>query len=285
MLNPESHRPICVADIVRLVEKIAPPVLAESWDNCGLQVGDRKWPVKKVWVALDPLSCVIDAAVGQDVDLIITHHPLIFKPLYNIDLERPEGQIIATALNKRMAIYAAHTNLDSAAEGINAVLARKIGLDRLIPLVPAESSHLSVEPVSSTTSPMGMGRIGRLNPSMTVAELAQRIKRQLRIVNVKVAGRADMLVGKVAVCSGSGGGLLDNFLASEAEVFVTGDIRYHDARTVEDAGRALIDMGHFASEHIMIDALCNLLGRAVTEAGWEVRIEPCDLERDPFEMI
>lgn len=277
-MNLENQRTIRVSEMAGLMEKIAPAFLAESWDNCGLQVGSFQWPVRKVWVALDPLFSVIDAAAGQDVDLVITHHPLIFKPLRTIDLDRPEGKIIATALNSRTAIFSAHTNLDSARDGINDLLARKIGLDRLVPLVPADPSVLE-------TSATGMGRVGRLKTPLTVAALAQNIKRELGLERVKIAGRADRMVEKAAVCSGSGGSLLGNFLNSEAGVFVTGDIRYHDARTVEDAGRALIDIGHFASEHIMIDMLCHLLDDAVAEAGWAVRIEACKLERDPFELI
>jgi dinuclear metal center YbgI/SA1388 family protein len=284
-LNPEDQRSIRVADMVGLMEKIAPAFLAASWDNCGLQVGDLHWPVKKVWVALDPLFSVIDAAAEQDVDLVITHHPLIFRPLRNIDLARPEGKIIAAALNSRTAIYAAHTNLDSTRDGINDVLARKIGLDRLVPLVPLDAAETSATAISSAIGAMGMGRVGRLNPPATVSDLAQKIKKELGLARVKVAGRTDGMVGKVAVCSGSGGSLLDDFLVSGAEVFVTGDIRYHDARAVEDTGRALIDIGHFASEHIMIDMLCNLLGSAVAKAGWDVRIEACGLEQDPFELL
>jgi dinuclear metal center YbgI/SA1388 family protein len=284
-LNPEGLITIRVADLVGLMEKIAPPYLAESWDNCGLQVGDRNWPVKKVWVALDPLFSVIDAAAGQDVDMVITHHPLIFKPLRNIDLDKPEGRTIAVALTSRTAIYAAHTNLDSAKDGINTLLAHKIGLNRMAPLVPADASAMSSATTSSAHGVTGMGRLGRLASSMTVAELAQDIKKQLGLAKVRVAGRADRKIATVAVCSGSGGSLIDRFLASEADVFVTGDIRYHDARAVEDAGRALIDIGHFASEHIMIDALCDLLDRAVKEAGWDVRIEACELEQEPFQMI
>jgi GTP cyclohydrolase I len=276
ILNPEGPKPVRVADIVGLMEKIAPADLAESWDNCGLQVGDLQWPVKKVWVALDPLSAVIDAAAGQDVDLVITHHPLIFKPLRNIDLARPEGKIIATALQSRIAIFAAHTNLDSARDGINDALARKIGLEHPVPLIPADPS---------APDDLGMGRVGRIEPPVTVAALAQRIKNELGLSTVKVAGRTDKMVDRAAVCSGSGGSLLDDFLDCGAQVYVTGDIRYHDARIVEDAGRALIDIGHFASEHIMIDMLCRLLGRAVAEAGWDVRIEACEAERDPFDLL
>jgi dinuclear metal center YbgI/SA1388 family protein len=278
-LNQEGQRPIRVADMVGLMEKIAPAFLAESWDNCGLQVGDLQWPVKKVWVALDPLLPVIDAAVGQDVDLVITHHPLIFKPLRAVDLDRPDGKIIAAALNSRTAIFSAHTNLDSARDGINNELAHKIGLDASVPLVPVDPSAPSAD------ATMGMGRIGRLKPPRTVAALAQQIKKQLGLKNVKIAGRGDRMIDKVAICSGSGGSLLGNFLGSDAQVFITGDSRYHDARTVEEASRALIDIGHFASEHIMIDMLCRLLAAEVAEAGWDVRIEACKLERDPFELI
>jgi dinuclear metal center YbgI/SA1388 family protein len=277
-LNLENQSTIRVSEMAGLMEKIAPTFLAESWDNCGLQVGSFQWPVRKVWVALDPLFSVIDAAAGQDVDLVITHHPLIFKPLRTIDLDRPEGKIIATAINSRTAIFSAHTNLDSARDGINDLLARKIGLDRLVPLVPADPSVME-------TNATGMGRIGRFKTPLTVAAFAQNIKRELGLEKVKIVGQADRMVDNAAVCSGSGGSLLGNFLDSEAGVFVTGDIRYHDARTVEDAGRALIDIGHFASEHIMIDMLCHLLSGAVAEAGWDVRIEACRLERDPFELI
>lgn len=283
-MNPKGQRQVCVADMVALMEKVAPPMLAESWDNCGLQVGALKWPVKKVWVALDPLLSVVEAAAGQDVDLVITHHPLIFKPLRKIDLDTPEGKIIAAAMKAQMAIYAAHTNLDSARDGINDVLARRIGLDRLEPMVPAKPIEIRNDNISEV-SPVGMGRLGRLDPPRTVAHLAQEIKMQLGLTNVKVAGQADRVVGKVAVCSGSGGGLLDNFLASEAEVFVSGDLRYHDARAVEDAGRALIDIGHFASEHLMVDALFQQLERIVSNAGWKVQIAPCRLEQDPFALI
>ncbi len=270
--------------MVAFMERLAPPFLAESWDNCGLQVGDLKWPVKKVWVALDPLLPTISSAARQQIDLVITHHPLIFKPLRKIDLDTIEGKIISTALGARTAIYSAHTNLDSAREGINDLLARKIGLAHLAAMVPAKAGegreHGHLDPPV-----MGMGRIGILDPPLTVGQLAQEIKEKLRLEKVKVAGQMDRIVRKAAVCSGSGGGLLADFMASDADVFVSGDLRYHDARSVEDAGRALIDVGHFASEHLIVDALCRQLSQIVTESGWDVQIAPCLMEQDPFEFV
>ncbi len=269
-----------VLDIIRLVEKLAPPWLSEEWDNCGLQVGDLHWPVRKIWVALDPLPEVIEAACQDSVDLVITHHPLIFKPLHRIDLQTSLGKIIAVALNHQTAIYAAHTNLDSAAGGINDVLARKIGLSRLSPLIPADSTDYA-EP----DAPEGLGRLGELDPPITLKQLVQRIRKQCNLQNIRGAGLHRRKVSRVAVCSGSGGGLLEVFLESDAEVYVSGDLKYHDARRVEDAGRSLIDIGHFPSEHLILQPLAQRLTEAVQNQDWRVTIEACPLERDPFESL
>ena len=283
-MNSDKHRPICVADIVALMERVAPPFLAESWDNCGLQVGDSRWPVKSVTVALDPLLPVIQSAVDQQSDMVITHHPLIFKPLRKIDLSTSEGKIIAAALNARLAIYTAHTNLDSAREGINDVLARSIGLDQLVPMVPAQRPAGSPDSGSDPVG-QGMGRIGVLTEDITVSQWARKIKEKLGLKTVKVAGPKEQIVRRAAVCSGSGGSLLSDFMASGADVFVSGDLHYHDARAVEEAGRALIDIGHFASEHLMVEALVKRLKQAVSDAGWNIRILPCRIERDPFAFL
>ncbi|MGB8721116.1 MAG: Nif3-like dinuclear metal center hexameric protein, partial [Desulfobacterales bacterium] len=102
----------CVNDICHVMEAIAPARLAESWDNVGLQVGHRGWPVETVMVALDPLTAVVAAACRVGAGLLVTHHPLIFKPLERLDLETPLGAILDMALKHRLAIFAAHTNLD-----------------------------------------------------------------------------------------------------------------------------------------------------------------------------
>ena len=283
-MGAKGPKAVCVADICQLMEGIAPGWLAESWDNCGLQVGDPGWTVKKVWVALDPLLSVIESAARGNVDLVITHHPLIFKPLRKVDLDTIEGKIISIALTSRTAIYAAHTNLDSARDGVNEVLARKIGLTDLCAMMPADKNDGPKGAIQDIQS-MGIGRIGALNPPATLADLVQDIKIRLGLKRVRVTGAMDRLIQKVAVCSGSGGGLLNDFLASDADVFITGDIRYHDARNVEASQRALIDVGHFASEHLIIDPLCRQLSQAVRTSLWDVRIEPCRLEQDPFEFV
>ncbi len=284
-MEVKGHKNVRVVDIIEVMEGVAPSRLAEEWDNCGLQVGHLHWAVDKIWIALDPLPSVIQAAVQNRVDLVISHHPLIFKPLKSIDLETVVGQTIETALKNKTAIYAAHTNLDSAQGGINDLLARKIGLTDLTSLMPPPAYNGENTAGGSDDHTIGLGRIGRLDKPLRLEKLALQIKAGLNLKGVKVAGKLKEKVSSVAVCSGSGGGLLNAFLSSGAEVFVTGDLKYHDAIMVENAGRALIDVGHFASEHLIVDPLAQRLASVMQSRGWPIKIEACPLERDPFEQI
>jgi dinuclear metal center YbgI/SA1388 family protein len=273
-----------VDDIIAVIEQIAPLNLAEQWDNCGLQVGSRSQQVEKVWVALDPLLPVVAAAADQGVDLIITHHPLLFRSVRSIDLESAIGKVIAIAVEHRIALYAAHTNLDSAHHGINTRLADLIGLSGLEPLVPANVDPQYTLDRVEVPQP-GLGRIGWLDPPQTVGELVEPIKRCLNLTSVRIAGDTQLKVRRAAVCSGAGSSLMEAFLSSDAQVYISGDSRYHDARAVEEAGRALIDVGHFASEQIVIDSLVDQLRRAAKTAKWGISIEPCRMERDPFKIV
>jgi dinuclear metal center YbgI/SA1388 family protein len=117
-----------VAQFIGILDRLASPLLAETWDNVGLQLGSRNWPVNKIWTALDPLPEVVARACEKDVDLLVTHHPLFFKPVKCINCDTPQGRIAQMALSHRLAIYSAHTNLDSASNGVNDALAQRIGL-------------------------------------------------------------------------------------------------------------------------------------------------------------
>jgi dinuclear metal center YbgI/SA1388 family protein len=271
----------CVEDICQIMEAIAPARLAESWDNVGLQVGHRRWPVATVMVALDPLTAVVHAACRAGAGMLVTHHPLIFKPLQQVDLETPVGAIVATALEHRLAIFSAHTNLDSAADGLNDLLAHRIGLtpDALSPLdAPSlgSSEHASRE---------GLGRVGSLPTAITLEALARQVQTRIPAARVRFAGERDLLVKRVALCSGSGGSLLTAFAGSGCEAFISGDLRYHDARWAEENGRGLIDIGHFASEHLVVADLAQRLQAGLARRGLRVAVVVCDGEAEPFKTI
>ena len=159
-----------VSDFITILNRLAPPRLAEAWDNVGLQVGHREWPVKTVWVALDPLPEVVAKACKSDVDLLITHHPLFFKPIKQIDCASPVGGVVAMAAAHQMAIFTAHTNLDSVAGGVNDVLAARMGLNHIRTLTDRTDARVCklvvfappahVQPILDAMFSAGAGRIG-----------------------------------------------------------------------------------------------------------------------------
>ena len=272
-----------VADIIKVMETMAPLRLAEKWDNVGLQVGQLDWPVRSIWVALDPLYDVVDGACRNGVDLLITHHPLIFNPLRCINFDTPVGSVIQAAAGHKLAIFAAHTNFDSAADGINDLLAFRVGLADLKVLKrgdrPCEDS------ATDDIQKQGLGRVGELEETMELLPLALSIKKKLGLKYIKIAGKPDLPVRRVAVCSGSGSGLMKDFYSSGAQVFISGDLRYHDAREVEALNLGLIDMGHFASEYLAIEVLAKRLDKILTADGKDVKVEACRLENDPFLVL
>ena len=187
----------CVSDMIDLMELIAPPYLAEEWDNIGLQVGDRQWAVRRVGVALDASMAVIEAACEMKIDMLITHHPLIFRPLRSIDCRTPVGAIIQKAIMHRIAIYSAHTNYDKSDEGLNDILARRIGLLNCTAL---ENSK-TLDVTKTETAHQGIGRVGSLPIALKLQELAVDIKQRLNLDAVKIAGRPDLMISKAAVCT------------------------------------------------------------------------------------
>ncbi len=271
--------PATIADIIKAMEALAPSCLAEEWDNVGLQVGQKNWPVQTVWIALDPAPDVVAAACSNGIDLLITHHPLIFNPLRSIDFSTPVGSIIHMAGEHQTGIFAAHTNLDNVIGGTNDALAYRIGLDNL--KILSNDKRLDGN--------HGLGRVGELDKSKELASFALEIKEKLGLKFVKVAGKHNLLVNKVAVCAGSGSSLMDDFFSSGAQVYISGDLRYHDARATEAADFGLIDIGHFASEHLIVDVLVERLAehlcKILLETGIDVKVEAYKLEKDPFTIL
>lgn len=283
-----------VSDIIQIMDQLASPSLAEEWDNAGLQVGDRRWTVRNIGVALDPTAEVVDAACTMKVDLLITHHPLIFHPLNSIDIHSSVGAIIAKALRQRLAIFSAHTNLDKTEGGLNDILARRIGLKNLEILerskepegnILKHKTHHDVFSSFSDDIRQGLGRIGRLQQATQLHRFALMIKKKLKLNSLKVAGRPDLIITIAAVCTGSGSSLLKHFFSSGAQVYISGDLRYHDARDIEAAGLGMIDIGHFPSEYLIVEELVTWLNKIFSENKMSVKAKVCGVEKDPFVVL
>lgn len=263
-----------VADVLEALETFAPAALAESWDNPGLQVGDPQQPVTKIWTALDPVPEVIAKASAARCDLLLTHHPLFFRPINKLDLSQPMLRGAAMAIKSDLAILAAHTNLDSAKMGVNQILADMIGLHCVAPLVP-----------DAADSTLGLGRVGLPPREMTLGELATHINTVFGGGTLRVVGNLDMGLGTVAVCGGSGGSLIPEFLASGANVFISGDFSYHQALEMEAAGYGLIDLGHFRSERIVVEPLAKALKSALDNLGFDVVVKAYTAQTEPFKYM
>lgn len=230
--------------IINIIEKIAPKNLAESWDNVGLQLGDPDHEVRKILLTLDVTKNVVEEAVEQKVDLILSHHPFIFKGLKTLSFDTEKGRMIKTLIQNDMAIYVAHTNLDKAELGLNNYVAKRLGLKEIESLFPAEN----MEVMQEITSDHGLGKIGNLETPLLAKELVDMVKRKLEIEDVFGAGKLPEEIKRVGLCTGSGADLMNVAKFNQADVFITGDLKYHDGQRAEELGLWLLNAGHFGTE-------------------------------------
>ena len=242
-----------VADILTFLETIAPPYMKEDWDNVGLLCGRKEKPVRKILVALDPFRNVIQEAMEEQADLIVTHHPLIFRdPMMALNEDTETGRCLLTLAENGIAAINAHTNLDLAPGGINDVLAQTLGLENIEVVDPAGTD--------SQGRPYGLLRCG------TVA----RQELDVFLGTVKSALRCDGLryvsgsctVRKVAVGGGSCADCMFEALAAGCDTFVTSDVKYNQFRTAFENGLNLIDAGHFHTENPTMPVLAAKLQAA-----------------------
>ncbi|MDR3567872.1 MAG: Nif3-like dinuclear metal center hexameric protein [Syntrophobacteraceae bacterium] len=267
-----------VKDILGWIDSWAPFRFAESWDNCGLQVGNPQSSLTRVLVALDPSTPVLIEARDLGCECLVTHHPLLLHPLRAIRTDSWPGSIVGRAVLSGISIIAAHTNLDVARNGTNAQLVELLGLNVTGPL-EAEPS------MCEDSRYWGMGLVGLMPEETTPRSLAEALNAALGVASVRIAGDLEKKVRSVAVCAGSGGSLLEKAVASGADLFVTGDLKYHDARLAEESGIAVVDIGHFASEKPVLGPLSDFLrSRARAEAtGLEIFVSTS--ETDPLRSV
>ena len=371
-ITPRIH------DLVGCLNTLFPPELAEEWDNVGLQVGDPAIPFSKGVVALDPDMGAVLAACEAGAQVLITHHPLLFRSLKRLTPEDETGRILFHAIQNNLVILSAHTNLDSAQPGLNSWLADlldvhntsplklspghllklvvyvpaghetevadalfaagaghvgqydqcsfrqpgtgtfrpgedsspfigEIGrceevnelrlevivprsrlnkvLSRLLKVHPYEDVAYDLIPLENKRNDVGLGRVGRLENTLSLQEFSERVRQKLGCDTLRVVGSAEQSVRKIALCGGSGASLISTAHRCGADVLVTGDIKYHEAKTAEALGIALVDAGHFATEVLMTGHLTQLLNDAAEQNGWEATFQAYDGAIDPFRTV
>jgi dinuclear metal center YbgI/SA1388 family protein len=356
-----------IRKITAALESWAPPASKLDYDNVGLQVGDASREVDRVLVALDLTPAVIEDAEKTGAGLIVTHHPLLFRPLKRVASDDPPGALALRLAEARIAYYAIHTNLDAAPGGVSFALAEQIGLRdirflqplegklvKLATFVPAghaagvrqalaaagagrigdyeecafelagtghfrpgegaspfigsagggheavneirievevprwdlgrvlralreahpyEEVAYDVFPVEQPASRFGMGAIGSLEAPEPMARFLERVASRLDSASLRYAGRRDAMIGRVAVCGGSGGSLIRDAARAGADAFVTADLTYHRFFETMDAsgepGMALVDAGHYETEAVTEDLLISYLRDRFPDVAFE----------------
>lgn len=341
-----------IADVMAALEAWAPPKLAYEWDRSGLSVGEPNAAVNRVLVALTVTRDTFDHARDADADLIVSHHPLLFKPLAALRTDHAQVRLCLDLVDAGIACYAAHTNLDVAPRGVSHILAGALGLDPVGPLFPGEQgdqmklvtfvpeSHLDrvraaicdagagiigdytyctfsgpgqgtfipgqgadpflgekgelnvenerrletvllrarlsrvlaalraahpyeepaydVVPLANNDERIGLGVRSTLQAAVSLHEFAQHVAKALRVSHVRYVGDGARTIRTVGVMGGSGGGSIGR-VPRDVDVFVTGDVKYHDALDAAERGLAVIDAGHAGTEKCVIPALAHYL--------------------------
>lgn len=353
-------------DVIKILNSLAPEHLADSWDNSGLQIGSRRKEVKKILVSLDFCREVLNKAIFEGFDMVVTHHPFFFGEIKNLSTDGVRGEMIRDTIKHDIVVYSAHTNIDVAKDGMNKLIAEKLGLGKTAPIAPTSTDSLyklavyvpkedgeklrtaagdagagslgnydhcsftlsgegrfrplegsdphigskdklevveelklefvveksklkyvldavleahpyeevayDIYRLENEVESMGYGGIGTIEREQSLIDFAKSAKEKLQCSEVRVYGDLEQKIKIVAFCGGSGASFIGS-VAGKADVYVTGDIKYHDAQKAKEEGLALIDAGHFGTEHIIVDYLANFLRE---KTGLEVGISKHD---------
>ena len=232
-------------ELIEKLEDLAPLRYACEWDNPGFLAGRGEKEIKKALVALDATDEVVSQAVEEEADLLLTHHPLVFKPLKRVNDEDFIGRRMIRLIQADICYVAMHTNFDIAPGCMADLAAKRLGLEAQGPLeVAGECEGV----------PVGIGKVGLLRQAMTVEKLAELVKERFGLPFVAVYGMEQVtgLVRKVALSPGAGGGMVRHGIACGAQALITGDVGHHGGIDAAANGMAVIDAGHYGLEHIFI---------------------------------
>ncbi|HEV2946065.1 MAG TPA: Nif3-like dinuclear metal center hexameric protein [Gemmataceae bacterium] len=362
-----------VADIIEYLNQFAPSHLAADWDNVGLLLGDRGVSCERVMTCLTLTPTVAQEAIQANAQLIVAHHPILFRPVQRLTTGTPEGRMLLSLVKAGVAVYSPHTAFDNTAGGINDSLARRMGLVEVVPLrrregtrqskivvfvpdadligvsdamfsagaghigeysqcsyrvsgtgtffgsdatqptvgqkgrreevsewrlevlCPENSREQVIEAMRRTHSyeepaydvyplqpaTVGEGRVGRLKQSQSLEQLAQTAKQVLKAAYVQIVGDPGRSVERVALACGAGGEFLMDAVRANADVFLTGEVRFHDYLAAQANGLALVLPGHYATERFGIEELADRLHDKFAE----LKVWPSKSESDPVRWI
>ncbi|MCS7232747.1 MAG: Nif3-like dinuclear metal center hexameric protein [Synergistetes bacterium] len=250
-------------ELIGVLEREFPLYLAESWDNTGLQVGPFDDEIRRIGVALNPSLRTLYLAVEKGCNFLLTHHPLILTGLRRVDLSGSIGKVINLAILKKITIYSIHTPWDSALGGGNDYWADLLGLENRNPIVPLRENPQT-----------GIGRVGEVYGT-SFYDMVSFLKKEVRFLIPVFSGKDKIY--KVALCTGSGGDLLEKVISLRVDVYITCDLKYHQILNALYAGLNLIILSHHEMEEKSLFYLERRLRDLLPSLGLEIL-----KEEDPF---
>ncbi len=261
-----------VNDIARAIEAIAPLQLQEDYDNAGIQCGDPDREVGRILVALDVTEDTVAEARQLGAGIIVSHHPLIFRPLRKITPRDYVSRTVMAAIRADISLYAAHTNLDNAAGGVNYRMAEVLGLKKLSPLeaLPDErTAGMSPEQAKGC----GSGLMGELEEPLGEKAFIDLVKEKFHcpVVKHNVTGHP---VRRVALCGGAGGSFISAALRRKADAFLTGEVGYHPFFGHPDL--LIVEAGHYETEQFTCNLLRDIILKAFPEADVQITRQPAN---------
>lgn len=259
-----------ISTLIDTLNDLAPRSLAEDWDNTGLLLGDPRRDASKILTCLTLTPDVADEAMAGNYDLIVSHHPILFRPIQQLTTTETQGDMLLQLIQSRIAVYSPHTSYDNSKQGINQQLAEALGLRVLRPLRVRDDVSESVA---------GSGRMGTLSAPKSLKELADQAKTLFRITTIGLVGDPDMQISRVGIACGSAAEFLSDAAKLGCDAFITGEARFHDYLKARDLGIAMLLPGHYASERGGVEQLARLIHSHHPECV----VDASQIESDPLQ--
>ena len=274
---------LTVVDVCSIMEEIAPVSLQESWDNSGLMIGFSDTPVTRILTCLEMDSDVADEAAAIGAELVVTHHPLIFNGVKSLRDDDPEGQVMMKLIRDGISVYSCHTPFDKVKGGNSDAIAEMIGLSSVKNL-KGDTVTASPAKMAEKAEEADIGRLGKLKTPVSCREILGLISDQMGISmrQLRFVGDVDREITVVGICAGAGADLMDMAAAAGCELFITGDVKHHEARNAQAHGICLVDAGHYGTERSFAE---NMKEKLEKKTEGRVEISASRINQDPFTVF
>lgn len=258
-----------VQTILDKIEEFAPLELKYDGDPTGFQIGDKTKSVKKVMTTLDIRPNVVKEAIENNIDLIVAHHPIMFRPAKNLDISNPQNKMYSDLLSNNIAVHSAHTNVDATINGMNYWLAEA----------------LSLKKITSINELNGLGITGYISHPEKLENFSEKLKKIFNLPEMRIVKPYnDTKVNKVGIIGGDGGKFYPTMIEKGVDTFITGDVYYHTAHDMQSAGLNVIDPGHHV-EAIFIKKMAELLNLWNQQNNWDIVVIESKANTEPFTFI